>query len=127
MGRHQHDKQGHTSAKGNAVASLVKGGKVVSEGGLATKKDYDKTASFRTRKICQKLQTLHDGEAARRANLPRIAKDGKLCQGLQLCQGECVEDSHLARSGTLRTRATLPSSATLLRKYVIPPTKIFQV
>jgi hypothetical protein len=105
-----------------ANLSLVKGGKVVKEGGLATKKDYDKTALFRTRKICQELQTLHDGEAARRANVPRITKNGKLCQGLQLCQGERVEDSHLAGSGTLQMRATLPSAATLLRKYVIPPT-----
>jgi hypothetical protein len=127
LGKHQHNKQGHTSTKGNAVASLVKGGRVVREGGLAMKKDYDKTALFRTRKICQELQTLHDGKAARRANLPRIAKDGKLRQGLQLCQGERVEDSHLAGSGTSRMRATLPSAATLLRKYVIPPTKIFQL
>jgi hypothetical protein len=79
LGRRQHDKQGHASTKSNAVTSLVKGGKVVREGGLTTKKDYDKTASFRTKKICQELQTLHDGKAARRANLPRIAKDSKLC------------------------------------------------
>jgi hypothetical protein len=127
LGRRQCNKQGHASAKGNAAVSLVKGGKVVREGGLATKKDYDKTALFRTRKICRELQTLHDGKAARRANVPRIAKDGKLRQGLQLCQGEHVEDSHLAGSGTSRTRATLPSAAMMLRKYVIPPTKIFQV
>jgi hypothetical protein len=127
LGRRQRDKQDRTSAKGNAVASLVEGGKVVRKGGLATKKCYDKTASFWTRKICRELQTLHNSKAARRANVPRIAKDGKLHQGLQLCQGERVEDSYLAGSGTSRTRATLPSAAMLLRKYVIPPTKIFQV
>jgi hypothetical protein len=102
-------------------------GKVVRKGGLATKKDYSKTALFQTRKICQELQTLHDGKAARRANLPRIAKDGKLRQGLQLCQGEHVEDIHLARSGTSRTRATLPSAALLLRKYVIHQQKYFRL
>jgi hypothetical protein len=44
LGRRQHDKRGHASAKGNAVASLIKGGKVVRKGNLATKKDYNKTA-----------------------------------------------------------------------------------
>jgi hypothetical protein len=40
---------------------------------------------------------------------------------------ELVGDSNLAGSATSRMRATLPSSAMLLRKYVISPTKIFQV
>jgi hypothetical protein len=52
LGRRQRNKQGHTSAKGNAVASLVKQGKVVRKGNLAMKKDYNKTASWGMRKIC---------------------------------------------------------------------------
>jgi hypothetical protein len=96
LGRCQRDKQGHASAKGNAVASLVKGGKVVRKGNLATKKDYNKTASWRTRNICQGLQNLHDGEAARRANLPRW----QLCQGWGLCPGRpSAKMGHVAAVG----------------------------
>jgi hypothetical protein len=52
LGRRQGNKQGQASAKGNAVASLAKGVKVVRKGDLTMKKNYDKTAPWRTRKIC---------------------------------------------------------------------------
>ncbi len=78
---------------GNGVASLAKGGKVVRKGNLATKRDYDKTASWGTRKICQGLQVCHDGEVAKKANLSKMAA--------------------LPRMVTLPRKAGLPSRATL--------------
>jgi hypothetical protein len=77
LGRRQRDKQGHASVKGNTVASLIKGDNVVRKGDLTTKKDYNKTALWQMRKICQGLQNLYDGKAARRANFPRW----QLCKG----------------------------------------------
>jgi hypothetical protein len=62
LGRRQCYKQGHASAKGNMVASLVKESKVVRKGDLATKKDNNKTALWGMRKICQGLQNLHDNK-----------------------------------------------------------------
>ncbi len=109
MGRRQCNKQGHASAKGNAVASLAKGGKVVRKGDLATKKDYDKTALWWTRKICQ------DCKISKMARLPRgptcqdgnVAKNGNFAQegtsakkGNVAAMGEFAKDSNEMKKAT---------------------------
>jgi hypothetical protein len=85
LGRRQCNKEGHASAKDNTVASLAKGGKVVRKGNLATKKDYDKTALWWMRKICQ------DCKISKMARLPR----GQTCQ-----DGNFAENGDFAQEGT---------------------------
>jgi hypothetical protein len=94
LGRRQHDKQGHVSAKGNVVASLAKGGKVVRKGNLATKKDYDKTALWWMRKICR------DCKISKTARLPR----GRTCQ-----DGNFAENGDFAQDGKSAEKGNVPA------------------
>jgi hypothetical protein len=81
LGRRQCNKQGHASAKGNAVASLAKGGKVVRKGGLATKKDYEKKKKKKKKKECSFANGV---EGAKDGTL---AIDGDLAKGEKLRRG----------------------------------------
>ena len=109
MGRRQQNKQGHASAKGNAVASLVKGGKVVRKGNLATKKDYDKTALWWTRKICRdykisKMARLLRGQTCQDGN---FAKDGDFAQeGKSAKKGNIAAVDEFAKDSNVMKKAT---------------------
>jgi hypothetical protein len=109
LGRRQLNKQGHASAKGNAVASLAKGGKVVRKGNLATKKDYDKTALWWMRKFCQ------DCKISKRARLPRgqTCQDGNFAKNGDFAQeGESAEKGNGAAVGKFAKDSNVMKKAT---------------
>jgi hypothetical protein len=109
LGRRQHDKQGHASAKGNTVASLAKGGKVVRKGNLTTKKDYDKTALWWTRKICQ------DCKISKTARLPRgqTHQDGNFVKNGDFAQeGESAKKGNVAAVGEFTKDSNVMKKAT---------------
>jgi hypothetical protein len=114
LGRHQRNKQGHASAKGNAVASLAKGGKVVRKGDLATKNDYDKTALWWMRKICRdckisKTARLPRGRACQNGN---FAKNGDFAQ-----EGESAEKGNVAAVGKFAKDSNVMKKATDNARY----------
>jgi hypothetical protein len=107
LGRHQHNKQGHASAKGNAVASLAKGGEVVRKGDLTTKKDYDKTALWWTRKICR------DCKISKMARLPR----GQTCQDGNFAKnGEFAQEGKSAKKGNVAAVGKFAKGSNVMKK-----------
>ncbi len=109
MGRCQHDKQGHASTTGNAVASLAKGGKVVRKGDLATETDNDKTALWWTRKVCQACKI------SKTARLPRgqTRQEGNFAENGDFAQeGESAEKGNVAAVGEFAKDINVMKKAT---------------
>ncbi len=89
--------------------SLAKGGKVVRKGDLATKKDYDITALWWTRKVCRDCKiskttrlprgrTCQDGNFAKNGDFPQEGKSAK--KGNVAAVGKFSKDSNVMKKAT---------------------------